>query len=115
MSEEHHILYRSEFPRSNGYDPDWVMENQMGPNALWLIEWLCGEMDLKPDMRVLDLGCGTAMTSIFLAREFDVRVWATDLWIGPDENWERVCDAGLGDRVFPLRATVGVDIMRGHE
>ena len=34
----------------------------------------------KPGMRVLDLGCGRAMSSIFLRREFGVQVWATDLW-----------------------------------
>ena len=104
MTQAEHVLSRPEFPRSNTYDPDWVMDCQMGPNALWLIEWLCEELELKPGMRVLDLGCGTAMTSIFLAREFDVRVWAADLWISPDENWRRIRDAGLEDRGFPLRA-----------
>lgn len=97
-------LRRDEFPRSNAYDPDWVLENQMGPNALWLVEWLAKEMDLRPGSRVLDLGCGTAMTSVFLAREFDVRVWATDLWVHPDDNWQRITDAGVGDRVFPIHA-----------
>ena len=38
MPESHHALHVAEFPRSNAYDPDWVLENQMGPNALWLIE-----------------------------------------------------------------------------
>jgi SAM-dependent methyltransferase len=103
MAQTNHVLYRSEFPRSNSYDPDWVMDCQMGPNALWLVEWLCKGMDLKPGMRVLDLGCGMAMTSIFLAREFDVQVWAADLWIGPDENWRRIEKAGVDGRVFPLR------------
>jgi ubiquinone/menaquinone biosynthesis C-methylase UbiE len=104
MAKANHILYRPEFPMSNSYDPDWVMDHQMGPNALWLIEWLCADMDLKPGMRVLDLGCGMGMTSIFLAREFDVKVWAADLWMNPDDNWRRVLDAGVGGLVFPLRA-----------
>lgn len=104
MTQENHDLYHPEFPRSNSYDPDWVMDNQMGPNALWLVEWLCRDLELKPGMRVLDLGCGTAMTSIFLAREFDVRVWASDLWVNQNQNWKRVRDAGLDDKVFPLRA-----------
>jgi cyclopropane fatty-acyl-phospholipid synthase-like methyltransferase len=103
MSDTQHVLHRPEFPRSNSYDPDWVMENQMGPNALWLLEWLCGELDLKSEMRVLDLGCGTAMTSIFLAREFGVRVWAADLWVDADDNWRRISEAGVGDRVCPIR------------
>ena len=38
-------------------------------------------MPIEPGMKVLDLGCGKAMSSIFLAREFRVSVWATDLWI----------------------------------
>lgn len=104
MTPANHLLSRPEFPRSSAYDPDWVMDNQMGPNALWLVEWLCAGLDLKPEMRVLDLGCGTAMTSIFLAREFGARVWAVDLWVTPNQNWQRVCEAGLADRVFPLRA-----------
>jgi SAM-dependent methyltransferase len=97
-------LHRPEFPRSNGYDPDWVMSHQMGPNALWLLEWLCRDLDLKPGMRVLDLGCGSAMTSIFLAKEYGAQVWAADLWVDPDENWQRVRDAGLSDRICPVKA-----------
>jgi len=98
------MLTRPEFPRSNAYDPDWVLSNQMGPNALWLAEWLCGELALAPGMRVLDLGCGKAMTSIFLAREFSVRAWAVDLWVDPTANWRRVAAAGLTDLVTPLEA-----------
>jgi cyclopropane fatty-acyl-phospholipid synthase-like methyltransferase len=74
-------LQHPRYPRSNNYDPQWVIDNQMGPNALWLIEALTEAMQITPGMRVLDLGCGTALTSIFLAREFGAQVWATDLWI----------------------------------
>jgi SAM-dependent methyltransferase len=55
-------------------------------------------------MRVLDMGCGKAVSSVFLAKEFGVQVWATDLWIGATENWQRVTDAGAADRVFPIHA-----------
>lgn len=92
------------FPRSAKYDPDWVTRHSMGPNVLWLMESLCECMELRPGMRVMDLGCGKALSSIFLAQEFAVQVWATDLWIQPTENWERIQEAGLQDRVFPVYA-----------
>ncbi len=103
MSGVPHALFRPEFPRSNGYDPDWIMDNQMGPNPLWLGEWLSEALGIKEGMRVLDLGCGKAMTSIFWAREYNVQVWAADLWISQDENWQRINAAGLTDRVYPMR------------
>jgi cyclopropane fatty-acyl-phospholipid synthase-like methyltransferase len=98
------LLEKPEFPRSNGYDSAWVLDNQMGPNVLWLTEWLADALPLHPGMRVLDLGCGRAASSIFLAREFGVQVWAADLWIAPDLNWERARAAGADARVFPIRA-----------
>lgn len=55
-------------------------------------------------MRVLDLGCGRAASSIFLSREFGVQVWATDLWFSVSENLRRIQDAGLGSEVFPIHA-----------
>lgn len=61
-------------------------------------------MQLEPGMRVLDLGCGRAKSSIFLAKEFGVQVWATDLWICAAENNKRVRHAGLDDQVFPIHA-----------
>ena len=76
----------------------------MGPNPLWLTEWLCVAMDLRPGMRVLDLGFGKALSSVFLAREFGVDVWATDLWIEPTENWTRIRAAGLEQQVAPIHA-----------
>jgi SAM-dependent methyltransferase len=92
------------FPRSAAYDAQWALENLMGPNVLWLTESLSQAMELKPGMRVLDLGCGKAVSSIFLAKEFGVQVWATDLWIRPAENWQRVCAAGIEELVFPIHA-----------
>lgn len=93
-----------QFPRAAEYDMNWVHKNEMGPNVLWMTEALTQVMTLKPGMRVLDLGCGTAMSSIFLAREFGCQVWAMDLWVKPTENYQRIKEAGLEDRVFPIYA-----------
>ena len=75
-----------------------------GANPLWLTEWLTEAVDLRPGMRVLDLGCGRAVSSIFLRREFDVQVWAADLWFSAEENLQRIQDAGVQDGVFPIHA-----------
>lgn len=96
--------FENEFPRSARYERQWMLENQMGPNVLWLTEALSQSMDLRPGMRVLDMGCGRAISSIFLAKEFDLQVWAVDLWIGANYNWQRILTAGLGEKVFPIHA-----------
>ena len=100
-----HQLFSEQFPRSSRYHPEWVLANASGgANSLWLTEWLAAALDLQPGMRVLDLGCGKASSSIFLRREFGVQVWATDLWINASENIQRIRDAGADDGVFPLHA-----------
>jgi SAM-dependent methyltransferase len=92
------------FPRSQNYPVDWLLAGGMGSHPLWMAEWLSERLDLQPGMRVLDLGCGRARSSIFLAREFGVQVWATDLWVPASANWEAVRAAGLHQQVFPIHA-----------
>ena len=93
------------FPRSSQYHPEWVIASASGgANPLWLTEWLATALDLRPGMRVLDLGCGRAASSIFLRREFGVQVWAADLWFNVSENGQRIRDAGVADGVFPIHA-----------
>jgi ubiquinone/menaquinone biosynthesis C-methylase UbiE len=96
------LLTSEKFPRSNKYDPTWILANQMGLNSLWLTEWLCQDIKLTPGMRVLDLGCGKGLSSIFLAREYGAEVWAADLWIKPTENHQRFIEAGVEGRVYPI-------------
>ena len=72
----------------------------MGFNPLWLTEWLCKEMHLVSGTQVLDLGCGKGLSSIFLAQEFKVQVWAADLWIKPTENYIRFHQAGVQESVL---------------
>lgn len=98
-------LVSPRFPRSSNYHPEWIVASASGgANALWLTEWLAEVMDLRPDMRVLDLGCGLAASSVFLHREFGVQVWATDLWFSASNNLQRVRDAHVDDGVFPIHA-----------
>jgi cyclopropane fatty-acyl-phospholipid synthase-like methyltransferase len=101
-------LTPDQFPRAARYDLQWMLENRMGPNAVWLAEALSHVLNLRSGMRVLDLGCGKAISSIFLAKEFGVQVWATDLWINASHNWQRVQEAGVAQQVFPIHAEAHV-------
>jgi SAM-dependent methyltransferase len=93
------------FPRASKYHPEWILASVGGgANSLWLTEWLATALDLRPDMRVLDLGCGLAASSVFLHREFGVEVWATDLWYDASQNLARIRDAGIESGVFPVHA-----------
>src|SRR3982751_3448242 len=106
MADE--TFFSEYFPRSSNYHPDWIRASVSGgANSLSLPEWLAEALDLRPEMRVLDLGCGRAASSIFLRREFGVQVWATDLWFSVSENLQRIRDAGVEDGVFPIHADAG--------
>jgi SAM-dependent methyltransferase len=104
MNPDEHLV-NERFPRSSAYHPDWILAAVSGgANSLWLTEWLTEVMDLRPGMRVLDLGCGRGASSIFLHRELGVQVWATDLWFDASERLARIRDAGVEDGVFPLHS-----------
>jgi cyclopropane fatty-acyl-phospholipid synthase-like methyltransferase len=92
------------YPRTEKYDHNWVCDNWMGPHPLWLLEELCQHLTLKPGMKVLDMGCGKGITSVFLAKEFGVTVFANDWWISATENLKRFEEAGVAERVFPIHA-----------
>jgi cyclopropane fatty-acyl-phospholipid synthase-like methyltransferase len=91
------------FPLTAKYDPQWIRDNALGENALCQAESLARQLPLRPGMRILDLGCGRATSSIFLAREFGVEVWAADATTSPTENHIRAIALECESRVFPLR------------
>lgn len=97
-------LSLEQFPLSAKYDIEWVYQNEMGPSSLWLAEFLSEKMNLTPGMKVLDLGCGKAISSIFLAKEFDLQISAVDLWIPAEENEKRICAQNLTGNVIPIHA-----------
>ena len=102
--EKKEAIINPRFPRTAKYDPEWQLENEMGSPCLWLVEAVSDKLNLKQGMKVLDLGCGQAMSSIFLAKEYGVRVFATDLLIDVSDNWKRIHEAGVEDLVYPIHA-----------
>ena len=91
------------FPLASKYDPKWIRDNAIGENTLCQVESLARRLPLRAGMRVLDLGCGKATSSIFLAREFGTETWAVDGATSPTENRKRAIEMECEASVFPLR------------
>ncbi len=91
------------FPLSSKYDKHWVNQNSYDGLTLYCTESLCQVLNLNEGMRVLDLGCGWAISSIFLAREFGVQAWGVDLEISASANYTRILEAGCNNQVYPLK------------
>jgi cyclopropane fatty-acyl-phospholipid synthase-like methyltransferase len=88
----------------------------MGPNAMRVAEELAAPLALKPDMRVLDLGCGCGLSTLLLAEKYGASVFAADLWISPTENDERFRAWGIDDKAVPIfvDATQGLPFAHGY-
>jgi len=85
-------------------DVEFLRAHLMGPSSIVMIEELTANLSLQKGMRVLDLGCGTGLTSIYLAQKFGVTVFATDLWIRATDNYRRFKEFSLGDLIIPIHA-----------
>lgn len=86
------------------YRPYFTKDYLMGPNSFRLLDELIRKRpsDVKFD-RTLDLGCGMALTSFFIANETDARcIFAFDLWISASENYARILDNHLQDKIIPI-------------
>ena len=92
------------FYKTEKYDKNFLKENMMGPNSMMILEELLNEVPLKAGMRVLDLGCGNGLTSVFLAKEYGVQVFALDLWISATDNYRRFLKNGVDDLIIPIHA-----------
>jgi cyclopropane fatty-acyl-phospholipid synthase-like methyltransferase len=89
---------------ADNYDKNFIDQNMMGPNSIVILEDLLENKNLDEDMRVLDLGCGKALSSIFLAKEYGVQVFAVDLWIEATDNYQRIQQMGVEDLVIPIHS-----------
>jgi cyclopropane fatty-acyl-phospholipid synthase-like methyltransferase len=92
------------FPKSQQYPVDWIYEHSLGGNPLMGMETLTEKIPLQPAMRVLDLGCGTGITTVFLQKEFGVQVFAVDNGANLDKMYQLFQAQGIDKNAFPIKA-----------
>jgi AcrR family transcriptional regulator/SAM-dependent methyltransferase len=76
-----------------------------GPNTLKLTEELLEGHLLRDNARVCDLNCGNGLTSLFMAKEYGFRVFATDPWSDIETSQKFFSANGLDkDRICAVKA-----------
>lgn len=92
------------YEKTKKYNIDLINKKIMGPNPLKLEEELMMNNKIKKDSVVMDLGSGTGITSVFLAKEYNFKVYATDLWSNPEDNKKFFEEMGLTDNeIIPVK------------
>lgn len=90
---------------SKKYCTENLMKKIMGPNPIKLEEELMQGHKIKKGAVVCDLGSGQGITSVFLAKEYGFKVYASDLWSDPDENQKFFTEMGLTkDEIIAVKA-----------
>ena len=85
------------YPRSKRYE-SLSRGKIMGPNPVKLTEELLTYKELPKGAKVLDLGSGQGITSVFLAKEYGFITTAADLWSSPEENMAFFKECGLTEK-----------------
>ncbi|MFQ5527945.1 MAG: SAM-dependent methyltransferase [Thermoanaerobaculia bacterium] len=76
--------------------------DNMAPGGLYLAERMTRSSNLEPGAVVLDVGCGKGDSSLFLARNFGVRVICFDLWTSSSLLTRKIERQGFASQVLPL-------------
>ena len=86
------------------YKQYFTRDYLMGPNSFRLLDELIRRNPYEVCWdRTLDLGCGMALTSVFLANETPAKsVYAFDLWVNATDNLKRIRELALEDRIIPI-------------
>ncbi|MFQ6026336.1 MAG: SAM-dependent methyltransferase, partial [Dehalococcoidia bacterium] len=100
------------YPELNSYTRDEIYghRDQMAPGGLYLASKMAKSLNVKQGDTVLDLACGRGETSIYLAKEYGVRVAAVDLWISATTLADKFRTRGWAEQIFPLQLDATQDL-----
>ena len=91
--------------KSAKYDTPELQAKIMGPNPVKLEEELLVDHKIPAGAVVCDLGSGSGLTSVFLAKEYGFTVYAADLWSDTEENRAFFDKMGIErSRIIPVKA-----------
>jgi len=79
-----------------------LQETMWGPNGIRQAEELASHFTITKDMKILDLGCGTGLSALYLVQAYGAEVFATDLFADPTENHVRFQSLGISDKIVPM-------------
>jgi len=87
---------------SNQSNLKFLKDTMMGPNAMRISEEMASFLKIKEGSRILDLGCGCGLSTLFLVKKYGAEVFAADLWISPTENYQRFQEVGIENKAIPI-------------
>ena len=88
----------------NDYRAYFTKELMMGPNTIRLLDEIMEKHPLPHTERILDLGCGTGLSSLYTAHAAEGTVFAVDLWCSATDNLRRIAGWNALDRIIPLHS-----------
>lgn len=78
-------------------------ERLMGPDCTLIIDELLKGYENENCIKILDLGCGKGLTSIYMAEKYkNADIFAVDLWVEAKDNYIFFKENNIDDRIIPL-------------
>ena len=87
-------------------DKNILNERLMGPDCIIIVRELLYGYNNDNKIRILDLGCGKGLTSIYLAEKYkNAVIFAVDLWVEATDNYKFFKEQGYENRIIPLNTS----------
>jgi SAM-dependent methyltransferase len=94
---------RAAYPELDGYSNDDIYHDFFGGGGLYLTVRMLRALNLQPGQTVLDLGCGKAETTVYMAQLYDVQVKALDLWTSAEFLRQKFAERGVSGRTSAIQ------------